>query len=685
MAPARWKAGLLHGARFGVGAALGALSALGRPGGDVLLLHLGALLVLLAYSSKAPSYLSVFVASAGFGCGDGIVSSASSVSWGLAVPVTLTCILALTHQVPLALWTRLACRWPEGGPRFLATISVAGLLAQLGELIGFPSKLATAFVTPLPEAIAGARLVGADLVTGLLAATSVEVAITLAQGWRSVGDAVRVLRAAVPGALTLGGLSILAYLSAPPAARNVQVGVPQINADSSYYQSRLLAPAVAERFDRTFEQLLLALEPAELLVTTEAYDGRFGLTLSPVRAAWAERSRRLGQAAVVTSYLVDAEGGKRNGAGVFDVSGRFLGVHEKVTLAPFGETPLTAGTEYRVFEALPGVRLGVAICLEPYLRRPGLELVRSGAELIAATTSDVTFGSSILVFEHLAMARVRAIELGRSIVWASNAGPSGVIGRFGEFEGSPFRKATAVRALAHTYAGQTPFVRFFELWSALPALGLLGALLFRRGKTSPAPLPTPPGPSFLASLGLGALGLVVTALLVPAAPGWVELRRGDPARFRLAMAELGQPVPTFSAPDPYARFRSEPDRSASSAIAYFLEYHGLGQLPDLDLPPWASWEDVRTTLQRHGIETRELDLTRHEPRAAALLRFKDGTWGVADSQEDDTLRLIAPHTGRAGDVDAAQVVQLVEPRGLIPTFSASEGQSLEAPRRVVYP
>lgn len=667
-------------ARFGMGAALGAASALGRPGGDLLALHLAAFVLLLAGSARASSLPRAVLFALGFGFADGAASSIGGLSWGAIVPVTLTCILTFTHPLPLALWARFASSWPARW-RFFGTFCISALLTELSELIGFPTKLATSFVVSLPELVAGARLIGADLITGLLVATCLEVAVVLSKSTLSRKAAQETLRAALPGLLSLGALSILAHLSAPTARTQVQVGIPQINADSTYYLSRLTAPSLAERFDRSFAKLLLPLESSDLLVTPEAYDGRFGLMLPPVREAWAQRSRRLHQAAVVTSYLVDEEGGKRNGAGVFDAEGRLLGIHEKRALAPFGEAPLTAGAEYRVFEVWPNVRLGVVICLESQLRRPGLELVRSGADLLVATTSDVTFGSSILVFEHLAMSQLRAIELGRSLIWASNAGPSGVIGRFGTFEGGPFRETTAIRAVASVYSGKTPYVRFFELWSALPWIGLSVVLvaLRRNGTLLTIQKSAQPSPASCDCLSqrksttrhalarlFGALGILFAFLAGYASPAWLELRRGSPDRALAAVAELGRAPRVLSAPDPFARFRSSPERSAAGAIAYFLEYHGFPPPQLAELSPWATLDDVQREIARHGVATRAIELSQVEPRAAALLRLRDGTWGVTDSQEAGVLHLVAPHDARSGTVSRRELLELAEATGLIP-------------------
>lgn len=126
-----------------------------------------------------------------------------------------------------------------------------------------------------------------------------------------------------------------------------------------------------------------------------------------------------------------------------------VGSYQKVYLAPFGEfmplRPLMRhlsewvdripdwdpGTEPGVMPvALRDGRtivVGLAICFENVMDRATLDLARGGAEIIVVPTSNAWFGDGHQSVEHLGISRVRAVELGRSVVHISNVGVSGLI------------------------------------------------------------------------------------------------------------------------------------------------------------------------------------------------------------------------------------------------------------------
>lgn len=123
--------------------------------------------------------------------------------------------------------------------------------------------------------------------------------------------------------------------------------------------------------------------------------------------------------------------------------------YQKVYLAPFGEfmplRPLMrhlspwvdripdwdAGDEPGVVPVpLPDGRqldVGVAICFENVMDQAARDLALGGSQLIVVPTSNAWFGDGHQSVEHLGISRVRAVELGRSVVHISNVGVSGLI------------------------------------------------------------------------------------------------------------------------------------------------------------------------------------------------------------------------------------------------------------------
>lgn len=85
------------------------------------------------------------------------------------------------------------------------------------------------------------------------------------------------------------------------------------------------------------------------------------------------------------------------------------------------------GAQGPVTVAMGRVRVGVAICFEVAFDDQLRSAVREGADLLVVPTNNATFGRSDESVQQLAMSRLRAIELGRSIAHVSTVGVSALI------------------------------------------------------------------------------------------------------------------------------------------------------------------------------------------------------------------------------------------------------------------
>ena len=83
------------------------------------------------------------------------------------------------------------------------------------------------------------------------------------------------------------------------------------------------------------------------------------------------------------------------------------------------------GTRDGIFE-FEGNSLGVLICFEIAIDEIGRELVFDGARIILSQTNNADFGRSDETFQQAALARLRAIETGRTLVNISTVGVSKV-------------------------------------------------------------------------------------------------------------------------------------------------------------------------------------------------------------------------------------------------------------------
>ena len=82
-----------------------------------------------------------------------------------------------------------------------------------------------------------------------------------------------------------------------------------------------------------------------------------------------------------------------------------------------------SGTRDGIYE-LGRSKLGTLICFEIAVDDVPRELVNRGAELILSQTNNADFGHSDEAFQQLAIAKLKAIESGRSLVNISTVGPS---------------------------------------------------------------------------------------------------------------------------------------------------------------------------------------------------------------------------------------------------------------------
>jgi apolipoprotein N-acyltransferase len=79
------------------------------------------------------------------------------------------------------------------------------------------------------------------------------------------------------------------------------------------------------------------------------------------------------------------------------------------------------------------LRLAIMVCLEDVLPSFGRELAALEPDLIVNITNDTWFDTGAEPYQHEALARLRAIEVGVPMVRAVNTGPSSVIDRDGDF------------------------------------------------------------------------------------------------------------------------------------------------------------------------------------------------------------------------------------------------------------
>ena len=137
-----------------------------------------------------------------------------------------------------------------------------------------------------------------------------------------------------------------------------------------------------------------------------------------------------------------------NSAMVIASDGHSVGRYDKIHLVPFGEyipfqeyltfahkltgrvSSFSRGTERKTFR-LNGHRYGVFICYEAVFADEVRHFAELGAEVLVNISDDGWYGDTSAPWQHLNMARMRAVENRRWILRATNNGVTAVIDPYG--------------------------------------------------------------------------------------------------------------------------------------------------------------------------------------------------------------------------------------------------------------
>jgi apolipoprotein N-acyltransferase len=133
---------------------------------------------------------------------------------------------------------------------------------------------------------------------------------------------------------------------------------------------------------------------------------------------------------------------------IFTPDGKEAGRYDKIHLVPFGEyipfarlfffahkltgkvSNFTPGSERRIFH-LNGHRYGVFICYEAVFADEVRQFAKLGAEVLVNVSDDGWYGNTSAPWQHLNMARMRAIENRRWLLRDTNNGVTAAIDPYG--------------------------------------------------------------------------------------------------------------------------------------------------------------------------------------------------------------------------------------------------------------
>jgi apolipoprotein N-acyltransferase len=144
-------------------------------------------------------------------------------------------------------------------------------------------------------------------------------------------------------------------------------------------------------------------------------------------------------------------------------------VREWMRMMSLPHNDLAAGADVQpLLEAGNGEKLAVAICYEDAYGAEQLYALPD-ATILINVSNDAWFGDSIAPHQHLEIARMRSLEVGRAAIRATNTGVSAFISHTGKVldSGPQFEPVTLTMAV-QPRAGSTPYARTGNL----PVIGL---------------------------------------------------------------------------------------------------------------------------------------------------------------------------------------------------------------------
>lgn len=404
--------------------------------------------------------------------------------WWL-VPIAVPALAAV-----LALFLAASCAaaraFPAGWPRVAGLAGAWGVaeLARQFVLTGFPwNPWGSVWAIP---GVAGDIMLQPAAWIGVHGLTMATVALAAAPalGRRAVIGAVAVLA-------VWAGLGQWRLTMPMPPAPGLAVVLVQGNVEQGQKWDRGLMAAIFERYLTLTRQALSGVAGPAVVIWPETASPYLLDRDDAARSMVAAALRRTDGATVpglLGAVRFDADRRPYNSLMALDGAGPPVAIYDKWHLVPFGEytpswLPLPVEFGPGGFAPGPGPRtlhvpglppFAALVCYEVIF--PGIVVDRASRPAWMVTvTNDAWFGNSTGPRQHLAAARLRAVEEGLPILRAANTGISAGYDGFGRELGRIGMNATA--ALVLPLPGALPPTAFARagLWSCgLVAMVLLG-------------------------------------------------------------------------------------------------------------------------------------------------------------------------------------------------------------------
>ncbi|PZE28742.1 apolipoprotein N-acyltransferase [Curtobacterium sp. MCBD17_028] len=313
------------------------------------------------------------------------------------------------------------------------------------------------------------------------------------------------VRPFVRAVLAVGVVVVVLAVPAWPATTSGMVRVESVQGDgpAGYFDGAQPGEVLSSQLDATDTSA----KGVDMVVWPEA-SAEFDPRRSPGVAAALDALSTATHAPIVAGAITEnARGQYHNTSFVWQAGKGWLGSYDKAHPVPFGEyvpdrwfysklapsligligRDYTPGTKPNTV-SVAGVRVGLAICFDIVDDRLTDEMTAAHAQLILAQTNNADFDGTDENLQQLAIARMRAIETGRSLVNISTVGASAVVDPSGRtIDSVPAYTATSMVTDVPLGTSTTPATVIGTGLTTVVVIGgvlvLLGAAPWRRRRT----------------------------------------------------------------------------------------------------------------------------------------------------------------------------------------------------------
>lgn len=291
-----------------------------------------------------------------------------------------------------------------------------------------------------------------------------------------------------------------------------------------------------------------------------------------------EHARHRNQHLFVSAIDFDSRGRKLNSIFTFSPDER-IGKYDKRAPVPVAEATVAPGRRSGLIDTTAGLA-GLMICYESCFPGQAQSLADRDAAFLVTSANDTALGISAVPGLHLSMGILRAVENRRSMVHASNGGPSAIISPTGEILAkTQLGERRAIEGCIATISSKSVFTRFGHWFAPVCSIAsvllLAGAAVSRRPRVwREAHLGHPASAAAAWAAALLALGLCAVLSLPLAALSAVLVgQRANPPASARQVARSLLPRPEEPASEPQRIVL--PATSRSTAVEFLASYYGV--------------------------------------------------------------------------------------------------------------